>query len=130
MRSLSKSFQECFYVSILHPVLQLNILSAIEDISPLDWTKPSFCSPAFVLVNEMPVLKGDLFTAVFDFKNLTAVFFLIIDDHIKFTDFKLQFENTVILVSCLHGFQEYDIISLVRFQNIKQKFFRNEGNLK
>ena len=61
MRSLSKSFQECFYVSILHPVFQLNILTSIEDISPLDWTKPPFCSPAFVLVNEMPVLKGDLF---------------------------------------------------------------------
>ena len=54
-------------------------------------------------------MKGNLFAAVFDFKDLTGVFFLVIDDHVKLASLKLQFENTVILVGRLHGFQQYNI---------------------
>ena len=54
-------------------------------------------------------MKGNLFAAVFDFKDLTGVFFLVIDDHVKLASLKLQFENTVILVGRLHGFQQHNI---------------------
>ena len=46
---------------------------------------------------------------MFDFKDLTGVFFLVIDDHVKLASLKLQFENTVILVGRLHGFQQHNI---------------------
>ena len=40
--------------------------------------------------------------AVFDFKDLTGVFFLVIDDHVKLASLKLKFEHTVIPVSYTH----------------------------
>ena len=46
-----------------------------------------------LLIDEVPVLKGNLFAAVFDFKDLTGVFFLVIDDHVKLAILKLQFET-------------------------------------
>lgn len=74
----------------------------------MDGTKPPFRPLAFILIDEVPVLKGNLFAAVFDFKDLTGVFFLVIDDHVKLASLKLQFENTVILVGRLHGFQQHN----------------------
>ena len=75
----------------------------------MDGTKPPFRPLAFILIDEVSVLKGNLFAAVFDFKDLTGVFFLVIDDHVKLASLKLQFENTVILVGRLHGFQQHNI---------------------
>lgn len=78
----------------------------------MDGTKPPFRPLAFILIDEVPVLKGNLFAAVFDFKDLTGVFFLVIDDHVKLASLKLQFENTVILVGRLHGFQQHNKLML------------------
>ena len=85
--------QIILYIPVLDPIFHLRIFAAVQDIAPLDGAKPPFRPLAFILIDEVSVLKGNLFAAVFDFKDLTGVFFLVIDDHVKLASLKLQFET-------------------------------------
>ena len=60
-----QSLQIILYIPVLDPIFHLRVFTTVQDIAPLDGAKPPFRPLAFILIDEVPVLKGNLFAAVF-----------------------------------------------------------------